>query len=147
MKMPLPEPELRNTFTTEVDGSVGRTVTPDYVTSAVAAGKVRRDYGNIAIPVLALFEFPRGDDTRRRPDEYQPRSDVERAAIAAFERATKAYVDRWVASLKRSVPDARLVDLPGAGHYVFLTRETEVLRELRTFVASLPGSSGNRPRK
>jgi non-heme chloroperoxidase len=143
MKMPLPESELRNTSTALPDGSVGRSVTPDYVTKAVAAGKVKRDYSNIDGPALALFEFPRAGGAPRRPDEYQPRSDEERAAIAAFENATKAYVDRWVASLKRSVPAARLVDLPGAGHYVFLTREAEVLRELRTFVAGLPGSPGN----
>jgi pimeloyl-ACP methyl ester carboxylesterase len=50
---------------------------------------------------------------------------------------TRRSVDRWVASLKRSVPDARVVDLPGAGHYVFLTREADVLRGLKEFVADL----------
>lgn len=113
LKMPVPESELHNTFATEPGGSGGGNATPDYVTNAVAAGKVRRDYANIGVPVLALFEFPRGGDTPPRADEYQPKNDEERAAVAAFERATKAYVDRWVASLKRSVPDARLVDLPG----------------------------------
>jgi hypothetical protein len=38
------------------------------------------------------------------------------------------------------VPEARFVDLPGAGHHMFITRETEVLRELRAFVAGLPRS-------
>jgi pimeloyl-ACP methyl ester carboxylesterase len=52
--------------------------------------------------------------------------------------ATKAFVDRWTANLKRSVPDARLIDLPAAGHYVFLTREAEILRELRAFISRLP---------
>jgi hypothetical protein len=42
--------------------------------------------------------------------------------------------------LKRDVPDARLVALPGAGHFPFLTREAEVLRELRAFVAGLCSS-------
>jgi pimeloyl-ACP methyl ester carboxylesterase len=144
MDIPLPESELRNTFTAQPDGSVGRSVTPDYVRSAVPAGEVKRDYSKIAAPVLAIFEFPRVGRETRRPDEYQPQSDEERAAIAAFQNATKVFVDRWVASLKRSVPAARLVDLPGAGHYVFLTRETEVLRELRAFVASLPRSSEKR---
>jgi uncharacterized protein (TIGR03435 family) len=69
-------------------------------------------------------------------DVPQPRNDNERAAVGAFALATKAYVDRWAENLKRSVPDARLVDLPAAGHYVFLTREADVLRELREFVAA-----------
>jgi pimeloyl-ACP methyl ester carboxylesterase len=137
MKMPLPESELRNTFTPDADGSVGRSTTPEYVTSAIAAGKIKRDYSGIDLPVLALFEFPRGGASPR-PHEYQPKNDAERAAVDAFEKATKAYVDRWTASLKRSVPAARLVDLPGAGHYVFLTRETDVLRELRAFLGRLP---------
>ena len=51
--------------------------------------------------------------------------------------ATKAFMDRWVDNLKRSVPDVRVVDLPEAGHYVFLTREADVLRELKAFVADL----------
>ena len=54
-----------------------------------------------------------------------------------FASATKAYMDRWVDNLKRNVPNAGLVDLPAAGHYVFLTREAEVLKELRKFVAGL----------
>jgi pimeloyl-ACP methyl ester carboxylesterase len=35
------------------------------------------------------------------------------------------------------VPAARIVDLPGAGHFVFLTRQADVLREMRLFIASL----------
>lgn len=40
-------------------------------------------------------------------------------------------------NLKSGVPNARFVDLPGAGHFVFLTREADVLRETRTFVQAL----------
>jgi pimeloyl-ACP methyl ester carboxylesterase len=85
------------------------------------------------VPVLALFEFPRP----RAGPEYQPKNEQERAAIEAFSRATVAYVDRWMKNLKSGVPGARFVDLPGAGHYVFLTREAEVLRGLKAFVAGL----------
>jgi pimeloyl-ACP methyl ester carboxylesterase len=138
MKTPFPESELRNTHATDPDGSVGRHKTPRSIHDAVGAGQQRRDYAKIRVPVLALFEFPRAADAARRPDEYQPKNEEEHGTIAAFERATKVYVDRWVASLKRSVPDARVVDLPGAGHYVFLTREADVLRGLKEFMADLP---------
>ena len=66
-------------------------------------------------------------------------SEAERRAIEAFSRATAAYVDRWMKNLKSGVPGARFVDLPRAGHYVFLTREAEVLRELRRFVRACHG--------
>jgi pimeloyl-ACP methyl ester carboxylesterase len=42
-----------------------------------------------------------------------------------------------VKNLKSGVPGAQVIDLPGAGHYVFLTREAEVLSELRRFVAGV----------
>ena len=37
------------------------------------------------------------------------------------------------------VPGARVVYLGNVGHYVFVTREAEVLREIRAFLASLEG--------
>jgi pimeloyl-ACP methyl ester carboxylesterase len=44
---------------------------------------------------------------------------------------------RWIENLKRSAPDARLLNLPGAGHFLFLTREKEVLTEIRKLVGGL----------
>jgi pimeloyl-ACP methyl ester carboxylesterase len=129
----LPESELRNTRITNRDGTMGRFKAPEGVYGAIAAGGRRRDYSNIRVPVLAVFEYPRPTSG---PD-YQPKNEEERAAIEAFSRATAAYVDRWVKNVKSGVPGARFVDLPSAGHYVFLTREAEVLGELRRFVAEL----------
>ena len=128
-----PESELRNTRVTNPDGTMGRLKVPEHVVAAIAAGGRRRDYSNIRVPVLALFEYPRPTGG----PEYQPKNEEERAAIETFSRATAAYVDRWVKNVKSGVPGARIVDLPGAGHYVFLTREAEVLKELRGFVAGL----------
>jgi hypothetical protein len=39
--------------------------------------------------------------------------------------------------LTRSVPDTKLVDLPEAGHSVFLTRESQVVGEVLKFVRTL----------
>lgn len=57
--------------------------------------------------------------------------------MLAFATATKAFMDRWVSNLTRSVPDANLVDVPEAGHYVFLTRQSQVVDEVLTFVRAL----------
>jgi pimeloyl-ACP methyl ester carboxylesterase len=128
-----PEAELRNTHVKNPDGTMGGFKTPPRVHGAIAAGGRRRDYSNIRVPVLALFEYPRPNGG----PGYQPKNEQERAAIETFSRATAAYVDRWMENLKSGVPRARFVDLPRAGHYVFLTREADVLRELRSFVGSL----------
>ena len=76
------------------------------------------------MPVLAFLELP---NPAVEPGEYQPKDVEERAARDAFNAATVAYGERWIKNLKSGVPGARLVDLPGAGHFIFLTREEEVL--------------------
>jgi non-heme chloroperoxidase len=132
-----PESELRELFVENSDGRMGRyKASDDRIHDAIGAGQKKRDHSNIRVPVLAFLEFPRRtfDPTL---DRYRPRNDAERATIEAVKSATAVYVERWMYNLKRGAPLARFVDLPGAGHYVFLTREAEVLRELRDFVAGL----------
>jgi pimeloyl-ACP methyl ester carboxylesterase len=57
--------------------------------------------------------------------------------LHAFVARGRVLANRWIDKVKQHVADVRVVDLPGAGHYVFLTREADVLREIRTFVARL----------
>ena len=133
----IPESELRSTCTTNADGTMGRHKTPRRIHEAIGAGVRKRDYSKIRVPVLALYEVPQRPDAPPAPHEPAAPTDEERAAIAAFRAATRVYVDRWRANLERGVPDARVVDLPGAGHFVFLKCETEVVREIQAFVARL----------
>ena len=135
MRFAFPEAELRNSYLANPDGSVGSFKSPQRIHAAIGAGEIKRDYSRIRVPVLALFEFPRTSLEQLRPEDPQPRTDEERAVVRQFALATKAYVDRWVDNLTRTVPDARIVDLPGAGHYVFITRQADVARHLRQFVA------------
>ena len=130
---------------------MGRHKTPSTIHRAIGDGQKKRDYSGIRVPVLAFFDFPRmldmhpgpaeyaamNEDERRAFREFEGHSEAERQAITAFIVATKAFIDRWVANLKGSVPDARLVDTRGGEHFVFLTREADVVRELRAFVGGL----------
>jgi pimeloyl-ACP methyl ester carboxylesterase len=134
----LPESELRNGFRTNPDGTVGPYKTPRAIHDAIGNGEIRRDYADIRVPVLALYEFPRSSLSELRSDDPQPRNDEERRAVLAFAAATRAFMDRWVANLKRGVPDAHIVNVPAGGHYLFITREADVLREVQAFVATLP---------
>jgi pimeloyl-ACP methyl ester carboxylesterase len=134
-----PESELRQLFEANPDGSMGRyRASTDVINTAIGAGQKRRDYSRIRVPVLAVRgQVPRSVDEELRARGYQPRSAEERADIEAFNRATATYFDRWVSNLKSAVPSTRVVDLPDGGHYVFLTKEREVLRAILTFVAQL----------
>jgi non-heme chloroperoxidase len=136
-KFAFPESELRNVFATNPDGTMGRYKTSQTIHRAIGEGQKKRDYSKIRVPVLAFLELPRPLNDPPPPGDYQPKSEDERQAIEAFNNALAAYVNRWMKNLKSGVPDARFFDLPEAGHFVFLTREAEVLEELRKFVASL----------
>lgn len=129
----LPESELRNTFETAGNGGVGPVKTPDWVMRAIGRQQVfRKDYSNIRVPVLVLLELP------YVPQEYTPKSDDERAIIQQFVDRGRVIFNRWIDKLKRHVPDARVVDVRGGGHYLWRTKEAEVLREIHTFIARLP---------
>jgi non-heme chloroperoxidase len=70
-----------------------------------------------------------------------PKDPGERAIVEAFEAATMVYIKRYEKSLLTAVPGARIVELPGANHYIFLSNEAEVIHEITLFIAGLP--SGN----
>jgi hypothetical protein len=42
--------------------------------------------------------------------------------------------------MKQHVSDARFVDVPGGGHYLWMKREALVLQEILAFIESLPSS-------
>jgi pimeloyl-ACP methyl ester carboxylesterase len=134
-EMPFPESELRNQHDENPDGSVGRFRSTQQIHNAIGAGALTRDYSNIRVPILAMFP-----SAGQKP-EYEPKTDQERAAIAAHDAALAAYINRWKRSLRTAPGGVRIVDVPGAKHYLFFTRESDVLRELRAFMARLPQRS------
>ena len=111
---------------------------PGWVSRAIGTGRPARDYSKIKVPVLAISDAVDFDLSHLKPEQPQPRNDEERALLIAFGKATQAVFDRWSANLKRGVPDAKVVDMPGATHYLWMTREADVLREIRAFIAGLP---------
>jgi len=134
----LPEAELRAGFETAADGSVGAGRSPGWVSRAIGTGRPPRDYSKIRVPVLAINDAVDFDLAHLKPDQPQPRNDEERALVIAFGKATQAVFDRWSANLKKGVPGAKVVDMPGATHYLWITREADDLREIHAFVAALP---------
>jgi pimeloyl-ACP methyl ester carboxylesterase len=133
----LPESELRAGFETAADGSVGSARSPGWVSRAIGTGRPPRDYSKITVPVLALSDAVDFDLSHLKPEQFQVRNDDDRAALVALGKATQAVFDRWSANLKRGVPSAKIVDMPGATHYLWMTREADVLREIHAFVAAL----------
>lgn len=127
-----PEAESRNMYATNADGSVGayKASTP-YIQEAFGMGALKRDYSRIPVPILAINAA-----VGEKP-KYEPKNDQERGAIDAFNAATVAYVARWKMNVQKAPGGVRFVDLPHANHYIFLSNEADVVRELRDFSAKL----------
>jgi len=60
------------------------------------------------------------------------------AARATFEAYDEARTGAQAKAFENGIPSARVVRLPRANHYVFLSNEADVLREMNAFLASLP---------
>jgi len=125
----VPIAELHEQFEQLPDGSVGRpTRSPEdvrFVSQAIVAGL--RKYLGVSAPVLAIFAHP-------QPPGNFPSA----AARAAFITRDSTFRAKQAGVVQRAAPYARVVDVPGASHYVFLTNEADVVREINAFVASLP---------
>jgi non-heme chloroperoxidase len=93
------------------------------------------DYSRIQVPVLAFFRLPKALEDQLRL--YPPKNAEERTAIEQVYAADMDYVKRSIAKVRSGVPDARVIELVGASHYIFLSNEPDVLREIRAFLATL----------
>jgi pimeloyl-ACP methyl ester carboxylesterase len=100
---------------------------PPPIFVAVSAGKQK--YTRIPVPGLAIFAVPHAELAAMYPDNPSAR-----AAVMENDRAaTTTQADAF----KAGVPNARVVLLPNASHFVFKSNEAEVEREMRAFLATL----------
>jgi non-heme chloroperoxidase len=132
-----PEAELRQQFVANPDGSVGRSLLSLVIRQAITVdARTKPDYSGIRVPVLALYQRDRPfDEVAAR---YAIRTEQERDALRQEYAATRALYVRWQRDLVASVPTARIVELPGANLYMFLSNEADVLREIRAFTSTAP---------
>ncbi|MDB4888841.1 MAG: alpha/beta hydrolase fold, partial [Gemmatimonadetes bacterium] len=98
----------------------------DRVPYAVISGE--RKYTVIHGPVLAIFATSRAIPPGAENDQEM------RSMIAQVDSAMALQIGAFA----RGVPQARIVQIPGANHYVFTSNEAEVLREMRAFIDGLP---------
>jgi len=100
---------------------------PPFVPVAIQAGT--QQYTDIRVPILAIFAVPHEPPASIRDNP---------TALAAFDAQDEASTGEQARAFERGLPSARVVRLPHANHYVFFSNETDVLREMNAFLASLP---------
>jgi pimeloyl-ACP methyl ester carboxylesterase len=125
-----PEAELRQQWNCTPDGRVGkRREFPGGAT--ILAGM--KKYAGIPVPALVIFASPHAQGTWV-DNNTDPKV---REAAEAYSAALEALTERQAKAFENGVPSARVVKLPGAHHYVYLSNEADVLREMRAFLAGL----------
>lgn len=85
-------------------------------------------YTSIPVPALAIYACPHNWD--RFPGNDPDR----KAALIADD---KARCTAWADAFSHGVPAAHIVRIPNADHYVYLSNETQVIREMNEFLATL----------
>jgi hypothetical protein len=133
----IPEAELRQTWDSTSDGRPvkarqfpGSQMFMPILTSA-------HRFTAIPVPALVILAIP------HLQENWMARSTdpAVREAARAYFTAVDALTEEQAQALEGGVPTARVVRLPGA-HYIFLSNEGDVIREMRAFVAGLKRSSG-----
>jgi non-heme chloroperoxidase len=92
-----------------------------------------KKFTDIPVPALVILGIPHGQgswvDNSTDPKVSQTAKAYSAALTALTESQAKAFED--------GVPTARVVRLRGAHHYVYLSNEADVLREMRSFLSGL----------
>ncbi len=117
-----PEAELRQQRSTTPEGRVGPI---RFFPGGPALMSGVKRYVQIPVPALVFV-------SSQSPGRWAETSadPVIREKVAQF----RALLERQAKALEDGLPSARVVQLSGAHHYVFLSNEDDVLREMRTFI-------------
>jgi pimeloyl-ACP methyl ester carboxylesterase len=125
-----PEAELRQTWESTPEGRV--TKGRDFPGGPLLMTGLKK-YTEIRIPALAIFANPHGlgawVDHNTDP--------AVRKAANAYSAGLSALVERQMKVFQGCAPIGHVVVLHGAHHYVYLSNENDVLREMRAFLKGL----------
>jgi pimeloyl-ACP methyl ester carboxylesterase len=122
-----PEAEFRMQWEPTPDGSGGKSNVPPRVFQAVKAGV--KKFSDIRAPALALIADPQ--------DLGPWFNTSEDPAVRRVVALTQTFKNRLTKAFEEGVPSAHVVRMPNVNHYVFLSNEADVLREMNAFIAAL----------
>ena len=127
----LPESEFRQKWDSSSDGRVKNPRDfpgSEYLMKIISSTK----YSRIPVPALAIFAIP------HVPEAWVTEStdpNVRKAAEAYFTSVDRL-AEKQAKAFEDGVPGATVIRQPGT-HYLFLSNESDVLREMHSFVGGL----------
>jgi len=132
---PFPESEIHATWETTPNGRMGMPRTTPAIRAAITAGTPRPDYSSIKVPALAFVAYPIAVEEQLK--DYEIKTADDRKAVEDLFAADQKYLKEFTENFERSVPGARVLRMAGARHYVFISNPSDVLFEMRRFMARL----------
>ena len=125
-----PEAELREQWTSNPDGRVGRR--RDFPGSKTLLSGMKK-YADIPVPALLIYAIAHSQGSWV-DNNTDPKI---RELAKAYDTALTRVTERQVKAVEGGVPTVHVVKLPRANHYVYLSNEPDVLRHMRAFLSSL----------
>jgi pimeloyl-ACP methyl ester carboxylesterase len=128
-----PEAELRQQWESTANGQVRKQRNFPGGVMLFSLLKAPKRYSDIPVPALVVFANPHSQGTWV---ECNTDASV-RSAAEAYSAALEPLTERQEKAVKNALPAAHVITLPNANHFVFLSNEADVLREIRSFLAGL----------
>lgn len=120
-----------NIVRTDASGKVVDSISPPEISKKIVEGLQPAKYDRIRAPALGIFNAM---TPRYRLPYYE---DLDRTKQEDFDRSIKRLSEWTKAAIQRfrsGVKDSRVVELPDANHYAFISDESRVVREMRKFL-------------
>jgi pimeloyl-ACP methyl ester carboxylesterase len=133
----LPEAEVRAEYAATPQGGVGAYRLPQWLGEAIKNGVEKPDYSSIQAPALAIYAIPQSARDLT-PAWVKGENPAMLAALSEEYPLLLAARKEQMTEFQNGVAHSRVVELPGANRYIFLSNEADVLRELRVFLVALP---------
>jgi non-heme chloroperoxidase len=128
-----PEAELRQERELDSNGTVGKE--RDFPGSAMFMKLITGSPKYTAIPVPALFVFANPHSLGTWVDHST--DPVVEAKAKAYSTALAALTARQIDAVYNGVPNAHVITLQHGHHYVYLSNEEDIVREIRAFASAL----------
>lgn len=115
-----------------VDGRYLSDITPPTIDAAILGGLRHPQYSRIAAPALAFYAV------LDSPEQLFPVSagldSINQERARQFYTIFKPWTEAERARFRREVAHGRVVELHGAHHYLFISNEADVIREMDAFL-------------
>jgi pimeloyl-ACP methyl ester carboxylesterase len=117
------------------DGRYLGPVSSDSVGGYTLFGAVRLAYSAVTPPLLAIL------GTMRRVEDMFPdvatMDSADRARATALATTVQREIEAGRVRLRRALPSAHIVEIPGADHAIFRSHPELVIRAMRAFFAEI----------